>query len=678
MDVAYKLFVKGRIDHVMVFAPLQVQPDWEQVFDEAGILCQIFTRDLLDQPTSSPNPSAALNKMLAALERVDEKYLVIVDESQRFRHQLRAIDGKKRHSFARLRTVVEAQNALILLLTATPYATGVQDINNQLYLLPHQRPPEYSTAKGQFYIPGTLDDLEPPRAWRVQETEEFFEQFVDLPVTTVISTAQVARNFAAHTEDGDFLEFGHGRQWVPQIWISRVSVPLFEEETMQGALDAGCFKHELVRYVSRGKGGATQVNVQNQAEIAWSSSPAALREVCHKILNDKYRVRFMMDEQTRTAMLGPIDERLGRMTWRDDRKFRALAELVRLSNVEGKKVLIFTERHATAIYLERSLPEAVAGLRVASTSEERAEFEYELKNFGKEVLALICDFAPEANRGKTSSHRKPRPIDVLVVTDAYSAGVNLQDASVVVHYDLAWTPDVLIQRAGRILRFWHLPRTVEFYVFVGQFEQHSELYGRTNRVEERLTRLVRRGAQAQQFSGIPVIPDSDGVHTISLADSGGSITVEQLGIADLAQLGEYEATSKFLQHLAVLHDHQELVASIPDDISSALGYSGIHRMLFLLLRIDGEPRWVVYDLDSHEFVEYAEDRMYGLIECRLTAPIADVPPDEIEEAVQECRRRWMQREGLADTASVERICALYLLPARLGAGFEQVIHSGVT
>ncbi|MDQ4080029.1 MAG: hypothetical protein M3125_04655, partial [Gemmatimonadota bacterium] len=43
-------------------------------------------------------------------------------------------------------------------------------------------------------------------------------------------------------------------------------------------------------------------------------------------------------------------------------------------------------------------------------------------------------------------------IDVLIATDFLSEGVNLQDASVVVHLDLPWTPARLEQRVGRSRR----------------------------------------------------------------------------------------------------------------------------------------------------------------------------------------------------------------------------------
>jgi hypothetical protein len=62
----------------------------------------------------------------------------------------------------------------------------------------------------------------------------------------------------------------------------------------------------------------------------------------------------------------------------------------------------------------------------------------------------IARFAPEA-----SGRKAPRPADavtLLLTTDILSEGVNLQDAGVVIHLDLPWTPARLEQRVGRIAR----------------------------------------------------------------------------------------------------------------------------------------------------------------------------------------------------------------------------------
>ena len=45
-----------------------------------------------------------------------------------------------------------------------------------------------------------------------------------------------------------------------------------------------------------------------------------------------------------------------------------------------------------------------------------------------------------------------RPVDVLLATDVLAEGVNLQDAALMINYDVHWNPVRMIQRAGRIDR----------------------------------------------------------------------------------------------------------------------------------------------------------------------------------------------------------------------------------
>ena len=64
--------------------------------------------------------------------------------------------------------------------------------------------------------------------------------------------------------------------------------------------------------------------------------------------------------------------------------------------------------------------------------------------------ALLARFAPRA-QGAPSPPAHER-VTLLLATDLLSEGVNLQDASVVVHLDLPWNPARLAQRLGRIRR----------------------------------------------------------------------------------------------------------------------------------------------------------------------------------------------------------------------------------
>jgi hypothetical protein len=63
---------------------------------------------------------------------------------------------------------------------------------------------------------------------------------------------------------------------------------------------------------------------------------------------------------------------------------------------------------------------------------------------------LLVRFAPRAQRAADVPFRER--VTLLLATDLLSEGVNLQDASVVLHLDLPWNPARLAQRVGRVRR----------------------------------------------------------------------------------------------------------------------------------------------------------------------------------------------------------------------------------
>ena len=66
---------------------------------------------------------------------------------------------------------------------------------------------------------------------------------------------------------------------------------------------------------------------------------------------------------------------------------------------------------------------------------------------------VLARFAPRSTGGlRAGRPRAAEEIDLLIATDLLSEGLNLQDASVVVHLDLPWTAARLTQRLGRVWR----------------------------------------------------------------------------------------------------------------------------------------------------------------------------------------------------------------------------------
>jgi hypothetical protein len=106
-----------------------------------------------------------------------------------------------------------------------------------------------------------------------------------------------------------------------------------------------------------------------------------------------------------------------------------------------QKVLVFTEYADTARYLhDRLIADGVTEVDRLDGSRKGSRLE------------MIQRFAPHYNRLTASERTKLKPLRVLVSTDVLSEGVNLQDASLIVNYDIHWNPVRLMQRIGRVDR----------------------------------------------------------------------------------------------------------------------------------------------------------------------------------------------------------------------------------
>jgi len=126
-----------------------------------------------------------------------------------------------------------------------------------------------------------------------------------------------------------------------------------------------------------------------------------------------------------------------------DDKLKKLIRLLRSKEMEGRKVLVFTEFADTARYIFAHLKEAgIEGLaQLDSNSKvDRAD--------------IIRRFSPYYNGSSSTdlAREGKEEIRVLISTDVLSEGLNLQDATRLINYDIHWNPVRLMQRIGRVDR----------------------------------------------------------------------------------------------------------------------------------------------------------------------------------------------------------------------------------
>ncbi|HKV52872.1 MAG TPA: DEAD/DEAH box helicase [Gemmatimonadaceae bacterium] len=153
----------------------------------------------------------------------------------------------------------------------------------------------------------------------------------------------------------------------------------------------------------------------------------------------------------------------------------------------GEKVVAFSQFADTVRTLFSRLPDrsAAAGLtarggQVAGGPISRAE--------------LLARFAPRAQ--VAAAPRDIERIDFLLTTDLLSEGINLQDASVVIHLDLPWTPARLEQRVGRARRIGSENQRVAVYTMAPPAAAEALL-----RVEQRLHDKLRAANRAIGIAG---------------------------------------------------------------------------------------------------------------------------------------------------------------------------------
>lgn len=211
-----------------------------------------------------------------------------------------------------------------------------------------------------------------------------------------------------------------------------------------------------------------------------------------------------------------------------DSKLAALAELI-TNEHPNDKILVFTEYKDTANYVAGALRSMGIESVDAATGDN------------EDPTQLARRFSPHSNklRGHGSGDLANDELRVLISTDVLSEGQNLQDAHVVVNYDLPWAIVRLIQRAGRVDRVGQESSQVLLYsIFHGSLNNVLSL---RQRIADRLHQNAQAFGSDEQFFG-----SEDEVRTINYLYNGTLDEAEDVEDIDAASLA-YQYWSNALE-----------------------------------------------------------------------------------------------------------------------------------
>lgn len=156
-----------------------------------------------------------------------------------------------------------------------------------------------------------------------------------------------------------------------------------------------------------------------------------------------------------------------------------------------EKILLFTQFADTAEYLYEQLKaRGVANVGLVTGSEGVPQ-------------DLVERFSPISNK-RPEIHGTANELRVLISTDVLSEGQNLQDAHIIINYDLPWALIRLIQRAGRVDRIGQKATQVLCYSCLPE-EGIETIIGLRRRIGQRIAENAEVvGTDEQFFEGDPV------------------------------------------------------------------------------------------------------------------------------------------------------------------------------
>lgn len=144
-------------------------------------------------------------------------------------------------------------------------------------------------------------------------------------------------------------------------------------------------------------------------------------------------------------------------------KLKYLNELLKKPEIKNRKKIIFSTRLTTIKQLHDNFVNSNQQTNVISYSGKsirinNSEFDSNKinTNIVKYLYAPISNnnlYDPKWESNDIYKRFKDTKFDILICSNTMAEGHNLQDASVLINYDIDWNPTIMLQRVGRIDRY---------------------------------------------------------------------------------------------------------------------------------------------------------------------------------------------------------------------------------
>jgi superfamily II DNA or RNA helicase len=478
-----ELIMRADSRRILVVAPGSLVEQWrDELFEKFGLQFNVFS-SALEIATTTGNPFEDLDHLIVRLdqmarnEELQEKLLaaswdlVIFDEA----HKLAAhFFGSKLEKTGRfvLAEKLGARTRHLLLLTATPHSGKEEDFQLFLSLLDSDR--FYGKFRDGVHKVDSSDLMRrmvKEEMRRFDGTPLFPERLAhtaNYKLSSIESALYEAVTSYVKTEMGKVDALRGPRKGSVGFALTALqrrlaSSPEAIFQSLKRRRERLETRLREENLLARGQQFSAQ-NLDVPPDDDDDLSAEEQEELEEKLTDTATAAETIAELEAEIAILAHLVEQArGVVDSGLDRKWDELSKILqndpRMRDAGGRqrKMIVFTEHRDTLNYLERKIggvlgnPGAIVTIHGGTHRDER--------------------------RKRQALFRSDPEVRILLATDAAGEGVNLQNANLMVNYDLPWNPNRLEQRFGRIHRIGQ-QEVCHLWNLVARETREGEVYHR--------------------------------------------------------------------------------------------------------------------------------------------------------------------------------------------------------
>lgn len=468
-----ELLMRADAKRILIVAPGSLVEQWQdEMFEKFGLSFSLFSREQVEQSRSG-NPFDDFDLMVARVDqlsrnedlldklRLSQWDLVVVDEA----HKLSAsyfgnkVNKTKRFQLGELLGSITRH---FLLMTATPHNGKEEDFQLFMSLLDSDRfYGKFRDGAHKVDVSDLMRRMVKEEMLRFDGTRLFPERraytanykLSDLEAALYVSVTEYVKQEMNRADNLDGQRKGNVGFALTALQRRLASSPEAIYQSLKRRRNKLTRRVEEEKLRQRGETLAETLSPYGSGngsngtpEDAWdagdSMSAGDYENFEEAIVDQATAAQTIQELEAEILILERLEEQARQVVHSgQDRKWDELSNLLQntpeMRDATGRqrKLIIFTEHRDTLNYL---------AVRIRGLLGEVGN---------EDAVVLIHGGVKREERRKVQEMFRTYPeVRVLIATDAAGEGVNLQNANLMVNYDLPWNPNRLEQRFGRIHR----------------------------------------------------------------------------------------------------------------------------------------------------------------------------------------------------------------------------------